>query len=134
MAVLISADVQAIASPVDVLATEETVILTGSALSLTSDHAKAVIRGWVDLDVPTGATAAVLAIYDGEDITGRLVGNNAADVTSVTAGSRAHLTIELTDLLQNVGEAQYTLSCDLTAATADGQAANALLETMLLTG
>jgi hypothetical protein len=134
MAIVISADVQAIDNPVDVLATEETPIVTGGALSLTSDHAKAVIRGWVDLHVPTGATDVVLAIYDGEEITGRLVGNNAADVTTVTAGSRAHLTIELTDLLQNVGEAQYTMSCTMTAATADGQAVNALLETMLLTG
>ena len=134
MAVLLSADAQSIPGPLDVLTTEETLVVTGSSLSLTSDHAKALVRGWIDLDVPAGTTAVSLTVYEGEDITGRLAGKNTADASASVGSVPAHFEIEIVDVLQNVGGAQYAMSVTLTGALSDGTVSAALLNTTLLSG
>jgi hypothetical protein len=134
MAILLSEDVQAITAPLTVTTTAETLLIVGFPLSLTSDHAKAIIRGWVDLTIPAGTTAISLRIYDGAAIGGRLLGAKQAVATDFTVGATQHFDIETIHILQNAGAAAYCMSVKLTGATANGTVAAGLIHTTLLTG
>jgi hypothetical protein len=134
MAILFSEDVQAIAAPVTVTTTNETLVITGFPLSLTSDHAKAVIRGWLDLTVPLGTTEVTIAIIAGSALGGREVGHNHTEAADFTVGATAHFDIEVIDAIQNAGGAQYSMSVQLAGATADGTVTGGLIDTTLLSG
>jgi hypothetical protein len=134
MAVLLSEDVQAIAAPLTVTTTAETLVIAGFECPLTSDHAKAIIRGWIDLTIPAGTTAISLRIYDGAAIGGRLLGAKQALPTDFTVGATQHFAIETVHVLQAAGAAAYCMSVKLTGATANGTVAAGLIHTTLLTG
>jgi hypothetical protein len=134
MAVVLSEDVQALPAPRTVTTTTETLVVAGFELPLTSDHAKAVIRGWVDLTIPAGTTAINLRIYIGAAVGGRLLAAKQAAATDFTVGATQHFVIEAIDVHQNAGAAAYCMSVKLTGATANGTVAAGLIHTTLLTG
>lgn len=133
-AVVFSEDVQVPAGAIAVPTTNETLIVTGSPLTLSSGNAKAVIRAWLDLTVGLGATGVTMTIYSGNAIGGRVVGTHSPNTGDFTAGDTAHFELEVVDILANVGGAQYCMSVTQTGATGDGSAIAALIDTTLLSG
>lgn len=134
MAAVLSEDVQVSAGAIDVPTNTETLAVEGFALSLPGGNAKAVIRGWMDFTVGLGTTGVTLAIYEGPAIGGRLVATKTPQAGDFTPGSTAHFELEVIDVLVNVGGAQYCMSVQQTAATADGTIVAALIDTTLLSG
>lgn len=133
-AVLISEDVQEVSDPVTVPTTTETLAVVGFPLSLVSDHAKALVRCWMEFQSAADATGVTVAIYEGADTSGRIVGATKFEAGDFTPGKLERYEIEMTDKLQNIGGAQYCLTVLQGGATADGTVMAALIVTTLLSG
>jgi hypothetical protein len=134
MAEVLSQDVRAISGPVIVTQETETLVISCAALALPSDHAKAVIRGWLELTVPLDTAAVTIAIIAGRTLGGRVVGTKTPEAGDFTVGGTAHFDIEVVDVIDGAGGAQYSMSVQLTGATADGTVEAALIDTTLLSG
>jgi hypothetical protein len=133
-AVLFSSDVQVPPNAITVVTTAETLVVVGFTVTLPSGNGKAVIRGWLDLNVGAGTTAITIAVYRGAAIGGTVIGAKNAEAGDFTAGNTAHFDVEFIDLLQNVGGAQYCMSVTQTGATGNGSVLNALIDTRVLSG
>ena len=134
MSVVLGAEVQTLGPPVSVPPATETVVLTGFAVTLPSDHAKAAIRGWLDITLGTATTGLTVSVFRGTTVTGTLVGTRSPDITTVPALGSLRVQVEFVDVLSNVGGAQYTMSVRTTGATDAGNVTAALLDTTLLSG
>lgn len=134
-AVLFSEDVQSTITAIPITTTTETIVITSVPLSLQSGNAKAVIRARVTLTPGTGTTAVTVTIYRGTAISGgNVVGLQTAIAGTFTAGSPAMFEAEYTDVLQNVGGAQYCVSVKQTGASGNGSVTAALIDTKMLSG
>jgi hypothetical protein len=133
-AVVFGQEVQVAALPITVPTTTETLVVTGFAVTLPSDHGKAVVRGWLDLTVGAGTTDLEVNVYRGSAIGGPLVGHWHPQAGGFTPGSLTRMAIEFIDPISNAGGAQYCMSVLQTGATGDGIVVAALLDTTLLSG
>ena len=133
-AVVLGQEAQTLAAALSVPATTETLVLTGFAVTLPSDHAKALVRGWLDITLGTATTAVTVAIYRGGTISGTVVGTRSPDITAVAPGGSLRVQVEFIDAVFNIGGAQYTMSVKQTGATGAGNVTAALLDTTLLSG
>lgn len=133
-AVLFCEDAQGAGGPITVLTTAETLAIWSFPLTLSSGNGKAVIRGWMDLNVGAGTTAITITIYRGNAIGGTVIGQKNPEAGDFTPGSTAHFEVEFIDLLNNVGGAQYCMSVTQTGATGNGTILDALINTTLLSG
>jgi hypothetical protein len=132
-AALFGVDVQT-AAAINVPTTTETLAVVGQAITLPSGTGKAAIRAWVQLTVGASTTAVTLTVYAGTAIGGRVVGQQNAQGSGFTAGQNAGFMCEFTDVLANVGGAQYCVSVKQTGATGNGTILSAAIDTMVLSG
>lgn len=134
MAVIFAEDVQVQDDPIDAHATDETLVVAGFPQTWSSGNGKAVIRAWCQLLMGAGTTGIKLTIHRGPTIDGPVVGDASQEFGVITPGEVAMGQVEVIDLLQNVGGAQYCLSVQQTGATGDGTVQAALIDTTILSG
>lgn len=133
-AVLFGKDVQCPAAAVTLVTTAETVVQIGAAMPVPNATGKAAVTGFVTLTIGTNTTAVTLRLYRGTSASGTLIGTAVAQAGNFTAGSPANFFVVATDTLTNVGSAQYTLTVQQTAASANGSVTTAKLDTEVLSG
>jgi hypothetical protein len=133
-AVMFCKDAQATAAAVPVVTTAETLVVPGNALSLQATSGKAVVKGFLTLTVGTGTTAVTVRLYRGTTTAGTLIGSAIAQAGNFTAGSPAAFSVQATDVLSNVGGAQYCMSVQQTGASGNGSVTTAMIDTEILSG
>lgn len=134
MAELFSQDVQASPGPIAVTTTFETLLVVGRPLTLPSTNGKALIQAWMYFSPGAAVTDVQFIIRAGPTITGRIVGPSPAVEGNFNDQKPAFFLAQAVDLIAGAGDVQYCVSVIQTAATSDGQALTAIIQTTLLSG
>jgi hypothetical protein len=133
-AVLYSKDVTAAAATTPLVTTAETLVALGAALTVETTTCKCAVRGFATLTVGTSTTAVTARLYRGTTSAGTLIGSAIAQAGNFVAGSPAQFMVEATDPLTNAGVAQYCMTLQQTAASANGSCTTAIITTEVLSG
>lgn len=133
-AVLFAKDVTSAGVPTAVVTTAETLAALGAALTVEYATGKAAVRGFLTLTIGTNTTAVTVRLYRGTTSAGTLISTAIAQAGNFVAGSPAQFVVQATDVLTNVGSAQYCMTVQQTAASANGSITTAVIETEVLSG
>jgi len=114
--------------------TTETAIVTSPLVPVPLATALIVIRAWVQLTTGAGTTGVTVRIRRGSDTTGTLVGEANVETAKAVAGSTEPFSITVSEARQDLHMAEYTLTLQQAAATADGTALQATIEVEVLNG
>ncbi len=133
-AALLAKDVTSAAVPTAVVTTAETVAAVGPQLTVEYNTGKAAVKGFLTLTIGTNTTAVTVRLYRGTTAAGTLISPAIAQAGNFTAGSPAQFVVQATDVLTNVGTAQYCMTVQQTGASANGSITTAVIETEVLSG
>lgn len=97
-------------------AAAETVIATLGGISTRNPGGSVILRGLVNIVAGVAATSVTLRLRRGNGTTGTQVGTSVA--ATVTAADSYVLTTEAVDTPGDVADQQYSLTAQVTAATA----------------
>lgn len=120
--------------PVPLVTTAETLVAVGAPLTVQYTTVKAVISAWLTLTCGTNTTLVTVRIYRGTTAAGTLIGTAVALTVPAGPGPGFQIDMKFVDVLTSAGSAQYCMTCQQTAATANGSVTAALIETELLSG
>lgn len=133
-AVLFAKDVTSAAVPTAVVTTAETLAALSASLTVLQNTGKAAVKGFLTLTIGTNTTAVTVRLYRGTTSAGTLVSTAIAQAGNFVAGSPAQFVVACTDVLTNVGTAQYCMTVQQTGASANGSITTAVIETEVLSG
>lgn len=133
-AVLFAKDVTSAVVPTVVTTTAETLAAVGPQLTVEQNTGKAAVKGFLTLTIGTNTTAVTVRLYRGATAAGTLISTAIAQAGNFVAGSPAQFGAQATDVLTNVGTAQYCMTVQQTGASANGSITTAVIETEVLSG
>jgi len=133
-AVLFAKDVTSATVPIVVTTSAETLAAVGPQLTMEQNTGKAAVKGFLTLTIGTNTTAVTTRLYRGTTAAGTLISTAIAQAGNFVAGSPAQFVVQATDVLTNVGTAQYCMTVQQTGASANGSITTAVIETEVLSG
>lgn len=120
------------AGNVTVVGTAETVVAYTGRCEANLPTVRAVIRAWVCFQQGTGGTGFVIRIRRGNGLTGTQI--NPSVTITLPAANQLDSTQIITESLQNVEYADYTLSVTSPAASGNSTVLGAAIEVELING
>lgn len=114
--------------------TVENGVITSNPTSVESPTCKVGVKFFCGFTPGAGTTAITIRIYRGTTTTGAVVGVAVAVAGMFVPGTTCLLFMAAADVLNNAGQAQYSVSMQQTAGTGPGLVNIGVLETTVLSG
>ena len=134
MSQLLQCGAKSIAADVTLVTTTETIVLTSDAMPLPFITGKALIEAILSIIPGADVTGVNIRIRRGTLVTSPVVGPVWTHGGGLGAGAQTTFLAGVTDFLENVALAQYVVTAQQVAATANGAVKAAYLRTDLITG
>jgi hypothetical protein len=117
---------------VTVVGINETVVAYTGRCEANLPTVRAIVRGWICFQQGTGGTGFVVRIRRGNGLVGNQI--NPSVTITLPAGSQLDSTQIITESLQNVEYADYTLSVSSPGASGNSTVLGASIEVELING
>jgi hypothetical protein len=112
----------------------ETIAQTSNQTAVESPTCKVAVKFFAIFTPGASTTAVTIRLYRGATAGGTQIGVAVAVAGMFTAGTACQLAACAADQLVNAGQAQYTVTIQQTAGTANGTVNTATLEVDVLSG
>lgn len=122
------------AAAVTLVTTAETVLIYSGRCELTFPTMRAIARGWLQIVYGTGTTGVILRIRRGNGLSGTVLAGGNTETAGVAAAAVADLSIQASESVAGNEFADYTLTAQQVAATANGTVNLAHIEVETING
>ncbi len=123
-----------VGAAITLVTTAETLVAYSGQAKVTFATMRAIILGWLQIVYGTGTTGIILRIRRGNGITGAVVAGGNTETAGVAAAAVGDLSIKFSEQLIGQDFADYSLTVQQVAATANGTVNLAQLEAELANG